>query len=79
LAGHHIGNLDDWVYLSLWKDAFPSCTFDIEAQDAQRCDFGPIAFWGMRNELVISTSRVIALRREKDSSDIPNDELDLTV
>jgi hypothetical protein len=54
LAGNHIGNLNDRVYLGFGKHTLATSTFDVEAQDPQRSNFGPFSVGWMRDEGIIS-------------------------
>ena len=55
LSGHHVGDLDDWILVSLWEDTLSARAFDIKTEDAEGCNLGPFAFRRMRYELVPPT------------------------
>ena len=44
LSSHHVGNLNDRILVSLREDTLPASTLDIETEDPERCDLGPLAF-----------------------------------
>ena len=53
----HVGDLDDGVDGGFWEDALAPRTLDIEAQNPERGDLGPVAFRGMGYEGMVSDSR----------------------
>jgi hypothetical protein len=54
LPSHHVGDLDDRIFVGLREDTLPARALDIKAEDPERCDLGPFAFRWMRDELVPS-------------------------
>lgn len=57
LTSDHVRDLDDWVNLSLGENALATRTFDIEAQNSEWGNVGPIALRRMGDEVVITRGR----------------------
>lgn len=53
MTSDHVGNLNDRVDFGLGEDTLATRTLDIEGKDAKRSDAGPVAFSGVRDEVVV--------------------------
>ncbi len=52
LFDDHVGHLDDGILVRLGEDALPAGALDVEAEDAEGRDVGPLALGGVRHEVV---------------------------
>ena len=50
LTNHHIGNLDNWILVWLWKYSFSTSTFDVITKNTKWSNICPFSFWSMWNE-----------------------------
>lgn len=60
LTGDHAGNLDDGVDFGLGEDALAPGALDVETENAERSDGGPVAVGCMGDECIVSTGLVSA-------------------
>ena len=52
LLDDHVGDLDDGVFLRFRENAFPSGALDVEAEDPEGRDVGPLALGLVGDEVV---------------------------
>ena len=52
LASDHVGDLNHRINLGFWEDTFPASTFDIETQDTEGSNPGPLAIWSVGNHII---------------------------
>jgi len=52
LSSHHVGDLNDRILVSLWKDTLSARAFDIKTDDAEGRNLGPFAFGWMRYKFI---------------------------
>ena len=84
MAGDHVGDLDDGIDLCLWEDALAPGTLDIKTEYSQGCDFLPLVFRCMGDEVVPS----VGVKRQDSESEagvavrqdaLPHADFNLTV